>query len=82
MRSALTEALGEFGDPAVITRARERLQGGAGTPAELRSALSIVAAHADPATFDELLARAQETNDPLEKQRMFEALAAIGLGQP
>jgi aminopeptidase N len=77
LRSDLTETLGEFGDPAVIARARERLQSGAGTPAELRSALSIVAAHADPGTFDELLARAQKANDPLEKQRIFEALADI-----
>jgi len=77
LRSALMEAQGKFGDEAVIALARRNLESGAGTPAEQRTALSIAAAAADAGTFDALLARAQNTADPLEKQHILQALCGV-----
>lgn len=77
LRGVLRETQGAFGDPAVIAAARQRLQSGAGTAAEQRSALTIVAAQADAAAFDTLLARADRTADPLEKLHIFRALAGV-----
>jgi aminopeptidase N len=78
VRSALMVTQGQFGDAAVIARAREIFESGAGTPAERRSAMSIVAAGADATSFEALLASAQKTEDPLEKQHILEALASVG----
>ena len=39
--------------------------------------MAITAAQADEATFDTLVANARAENDPLAKQRMFEALAGV-----
>ena len=77
LRASLLDALSTFGDAAVIERARKSFATSAGTPAELRTALSIVAAHADAATFDTLAERARKTSDPLEKQHLFTALSAV-----
>lgn len=77
LRGHLQEAEGRFGDAAVIAGARTRLATGDGTPAEQRTALDIVAAQADAGTFDALLARAEKTTDPLEKQFTFRALAGV-----
>jgi len=77
LRGNLQEIEGRFGDAAVLANARQRLDAGDGTPAEQRTALTIVAAQADAATFDALLARAAATTDPLEKQHRFRALAGV-----
>jgi len=77
LRSSLMEAQANFGDAAVLALARKRFENEEGTSAEKRSALSIVAAHADVPGFDALLARAEKTADPLEKQHLFFALADI-----
>jgi len=77
LRSALLEAEGGFGDFEVIAAAQKRLDAGNGTPAEQRSALIIVAARADAGTFNALQARAVKSSDPLQKQRMFQALAGV-----
>ncbi len=77
LRSTLAEVQGRFGDAAVLARARQRVAAGDGSAAEQRTALTIVAAHADPAMFDTLLTRAQKTTDPLEKQHLFQALAGV-----
>jgi aminopeptidase N len=77
LRSELQEDMGQFGDAAVIARARQLLDSAGGTAGERRSALSIVAAEADAATFDALLARAVKSEDPLEKGHVFEALAGV-----
>ena len=77
LRSALMEARATFGDTALVTLARQRLETGSGTPAEQRSALSVVAAQADQNSFDTLLAHARSTADPLEKQHYFSALAGV-----
>jgi aminopeptidase N len=77
LRGVLRETQGAFGDSAVIAAARKRLESGDGTAAEQRSALIIVAAQADAATFDALLARADRTADALEKMHIFRALAGV-----
>jgi hypothetical protein len=61
----------------VIANARKLFEQGGGTVAEQRTALDIVAEHADVNTFDLLLARAAKTLDPLEKQHITEALAGV-----
>jgi aminopeptidase N len=77
LRGQLEETQGRLGDAAVIASARAQLQSAAGTAAELRTAVNIVAAQADAATFDALLARARQTRDPLEKAHLFQALAGV-----
>jgi len=77
LRSNLKHAQGRFDDPAVIADARKLFDQGGGTVAEQRTALDIVAEHADANTFDLLLARAAKTLDPLEKQHVTQALAGV-----
>ncbi len=77
LRSNLKRTQAQFGDPEVIASARKLLREGGGTIAEQRTALDIVAAHADASTFDALLARAAKTLDPLEKQHIAYALAGV-----
>jgi aminopeptidase N len=76
LRTELLQAQAAFGDAAVIESARKTLASRTGSAAEQRMALSIVAAHADAATFDALLARARKA-DPLEKQHVFGALSHV-----
>lgn len=77
LRAQLQEAQARFGDAAVIAAARRRLDSGDGTAAERRTAMNIVAARADAATFDALLERAQKISDPLEKLHLLQALAGV-----
>ncbi len=77
LRGALAQIQANLGDAAAIAAARRRFASGEGTAAEQRSALSIVAAHADAATFEALLGRAQKAADPLQKQHIFDALAGV-----
>ncbi|MGO9423986.1 MAG: M1 family metallopeptidase [Steroidobacteraceae bacterium] len=77
LRGALAQMQANLGDAAAIAAARRRFASGEGTAAEQRSALSIVAAHADAATFEALLGRAQKAADPLQKQHIFDALAGV-----
>jgi aminopeptidase N len=77
LRSRLAGVASRFGDAVAIDGARRRLASGGGTAAERRTALTIVAAQADAATFDALLASAVDTPDPLEKEHAFEALAGV-----
>jgi aminopeptidase N len=77
LRSRLQETQARFGDPEVIADARRHFNAGVGTPAQLRSALNIAAAQADPPTFETLVSRAQKTADPLEKLHLFGALADV-----
>ena len=78
LRAHLEETLGRFGDAATLAKARERLVHGDGTsPTQHRTALSIVAAQAEPQGFDGLLALARQTKDPLEKQQWYRALAGV-----
>lgn len=77
LRSDVFEAQAALDDPDAIARARKILSEGKGTAAEARSAMTIVAAHADAASFETLLARTIEIADPLEKQYRFVALAGV-----
>jgi len=76
LRTALSQAQATFGDAAVIERARKTFDSHKGTAAQQRTALSVVAAHADVATFDSLLDKARGA-DPLEKEHIFEALSHV-----
>jgi aminopeptidase N len=53
------------------------MDSGAGTAAEQRTAVNIVAAQADAKSFDALLSRARQAADPLEKARLFGALSGV-----
>jgi aminopeptidase N len=77
LRGQLLETQGRLGDAAVIASARQQLDSGAGSAAEQRTAVNIVAAQADTATFDALLSRARQTADPLEKAHLYRALAGV-----
>ncbi len=77
LRANLQEVQARFGDPMVIERAHQLMDHGGGTPGEQRAALDIVAAQADAGTFDILLKRAHDASDPLEKLRVFRALAGV-----
>jgi len=77
LRASLLVAMSNFGDAPVIQRADKNVAANSGTPAELRTALAIVAAHSDAASFDTLLQQARKTTDPLEKQHLFIALAGV-----
>ncbi|HEY2051261.1 MAG TPA: M1 family metallopeptidase [Caulobacteraceae bacterium] len=80
LRDALWQAQASFGDRAAIARARAVFASsapGAASPELRRTALSVVGATADPATFDLLLARAKAASDPLERSRILEAMALV-----
>jgi aminopeptidase N len=77
LRGRLLETQGRLGDAVVIASARQQMDSGAGTAAEQRTAVNIVAAQADAKTFDALLSRTRQTADPLEKARLFGALAGV-----
>ena len=76
LRTALMETQATFGDTSVIELARRTYERRLGTPAEQRTALSIVGAHADPTTFAALV-EAGRTADPLHKEHIFLALAGV-----
>jgi len=77
LRGHLLETQGRLGDAAVIARAHQQLDSGAGTAAEQRTAVNVVASQADAKTFDALLSRARQTADPLEKAHLLRALAGV-----
>lgn len=82
LRDAVLQALGRFGDQAVITEARRRFEIAMKdpkgvSPAVRQTAISIVARNADEATVDRLIAIARNTKDPLEKENLFVALAQV-----
>ncbi len=76
LRQAVARAKARFGDPDTVAKAKALYASGSGSPAEQRAALQVVAATADAATFDALLAQARATQDPLVKSRILGAMAA------
>jgi hypothetical protein len=70
------ETQATFGDTAVIDLARKTYERHLGAPAEQRTALSIVGAHADSTTFAALVEQAR-TADPLHKEHILVALAGV-----
>ena len=77
LRESLRVAQSTCGDAQVVEAARKSYTSSIGTPAQLRTSLSIVATHADTATFAALLDTARKTVDPLEKQHVFNALSGV-----
>ena len=77
LRTSLNELEGAFGDKAVIAWAKRTLASGEGSAADRRTARGVMAAQADTASFDQLLAQARAQRDPLEKQHIFQAMAGV-----
>ncbi|MDB5475447.1 MAG: Peptidase rane alanine aminopeptidase [Phenylobacterium sp.] len=75
LRASVWASQSRFGDAAALARARRIQASGEGSIAERRAALDIVAAAADPTTFDALLAQARQAKDPQEKARILVALS-------
>jgi aminopeptidase N len=76
LRQTLLEALAEADDESVIAEARRRF---AGDPAALRgetrsAVLTIVAMHADAATWERLHALARASKSTLEQEQLYEVL--------
>ncbi|MGH6879088.1 MAG: M1 family metallopeptidase, partial [Rhizomicrobium sp.] len=77
LRDDLTKTLGYLGDEAVIACARRMAAAGSGTAEQQRAALEVAAEQADGATFDSLLDRARASKDPLDRERLYEALGGV-----
>jgi aminopeptidase N len=81
LRSELITTLSALGDRAVIEEARRRYAAGSGDakamPGELRRViLSVVARHADAASWDQLHAAAKAETTPLIKQNLYDLLGS------
>src|SRR5262249_51520485 len=77
LRMALVRLEGRFGDAAAIAWAKKTMADSAASPVDQRARQDVVAASADAAGFDAMLAKARAEKDPLAKQHMFEALAGV-----
>jgi aminopeptidase N len=77
LRGAVMYAQGVFGDAGVLARERGRFERREGSPQEQSTALRVTASHADAATFEALLGRAEKAHDPLEKLHLFQALGSV-----
>ena len=81
LRSVLLAALGHFADPAVLAEARKRFELYLLDPARLdaggrRTVLRVVAAHADPPTWDRLHGMARSAKTEIERQELYDLLAS------
>jgi aminopeptidase N len=86
LRRTLIRSLGVWGDEGVIEEARKRFGAfakdhNAVQPDDQRVMLSIVARHADEATFDRLHSIAKQAKDETEQQRYFLSLMEVGDSQ-
>jgi aminopeptidase N len=82
LRNSVLETLSEFDDQAVIAEAGRRFDQAQQNPSDVppavrRTALAIVARHADPQTFEKLMDLYRATKDSLEKEKIWEALAGV-----
>ena len=82
LRETLISALGGFDDAEIVAGAKQRFLQSEKDPGALPAAirqpvLGVAALHADSALWEEILHRARTTNDPIEQQRLFEALGAV-----
>jgi len=77
LRGEVAGARAAFDDAEVVASARRLFREGGGDAERQQAALEIVAAHADRAMFEALLARARAATDPLEKQRLYLAMAGV-----
>ncbi|MBS0363750.1 MAG: ERAP1-like C-terminal domain-containing protein, partial [Proteobacteria bacterium] len=76
LRRTLIGTLGKFDDPGVVAEARKRFAGLVANPDSLRGAarltvLSIVASHADAATWDQLHAMAKASKESTDRSRLY-----------
>ncbi len=81
LRSTLLNALSQFDDPAVVAEANKRFAAYLKDPASLsgdglQNVLTIVAVHADDATWDQLHAFIKGTKSNLEKLKYYPLLGA------
>ncbi|HEY0283175.1 MAG TPA: M1 family metallopeptidase, partial [Rhizomicrobium sp.] len=81
LRTALLNALNQLDDPKVIAKARQYFATYVKSPASLsgdlrRSVLSIVAAHADAATWEQLHDLAKTAQSSLEKHQFYALLGS------
>jgi aminopeptidase N len=81
LRAQLISALGALGDPATVGEARRRYAAMATDPATLpgplrKTVMSVVAAHADAATWDALHAAALAEKSPMLKDHLYDLLAS------
>ena len=81
LRSDLIGVLGGLGDPEVITEATRRFNADktdpSAIPGPLRKTItSVVAKHADPATWDVIRAQAQAEKTPLIRAQLYSLLAS------
>jgi aminopeptidase N len=82
LRAALLDALNQLDDPKAIAKARKYFAAYVKTPASLsgdlrRSVLSIVAAHADAASWEQLHALAKNAPSSLEKHEFYDLLGSV-----
>jgi len=82
LRNAVLQTLSVYDDPQVIAEARRRWNQARENPGRVsaevrRTALAIVARHADSKTFDSLMGLFRATKDPLEKEKIWEALEGV-----
>jgi len=81
LRAGLAQALGQFGDPAVLAKASQRFASYLTDPSSLdadarRTTLSIVGVHADQATWTQLHSMARSAKTELERGELYDLLAA------
>jgi aminopeptidase N len=81
LRQQLIEVLASMDDQNVVNEARRRYDAQASDPNAIPAALrttiySVVAAHADAATWDKLHAQAQSEKTPLVKSGLYDMLAS------
>jgi aminopeptidase N len=81
LRSRIIATLGDLGDPAVVAEARRRFSGFLADrtsldPTTRITVLAIVAANADPATWDQLHALAKSAKTQIERQQYYGLLGA------
>lgn len=81
LRTTVIAALGRLDDPGVVAEANRRFEVYRSDPASLdptvrRAVLSIVAQHADAATWEQLHALARSSTSAVEKTEYFVLLAA------
>lgn len=82
LRQDLLRTLAVTGEPSVLAESRRRFDAFRRDPASLsassrRWVLVAVARNADPATWEAMHQMARGARDPLEKQRLYEALASV-----
>ncbi|HEY6450976.1 MAG TPA: M1 family aminopeptidase [Steroidobacteraceae bacterium] len=81
LRSALIQALGDLGDPAVLAQARQRFERYLADSTSLdadtrRTVLAVIAVSADPATWKTLHGLLHTARSQIERQQLYGLLAS------